>query len=233
MYEAYYRVYSALNIRDIDGILLPQNTQMPKDPATENASSLNGMHLKAFAGQQHDAHIASHLIMGLSPMMESNLMAAQLLLQHILDHVRIKAEEFVEADIFRNYGVDPDRMVSAIQKEGMIAIKVVEFMQEMKNMQQQLKGAEGQEQDPVVQLKQQELQMKAANDQMDNQIDQQRVAIEQQKAQDVMAANQARIQSQENIAMLRADMAKQRLAQVDQQQNLSRMEARQNAAKNR
>lgn len=233
VYEAFYRVYAALNVRDIDGILKPQSNQMPVDPATENSKVLNGMELKAFAGQQHDAHIASHLIMGLSPMMESNLMAAQLLLQHILDHVRIKAEEFVEADIFRNYGVDPDRMVSAIQKEGMIAIKVVEFMQEMKNMQQQLKGAEGQEQDPVVQLKQQELQMKAANDQMDNQIDQQRVAIEQQKAQDVMAANQARIQSQENIAMLRADMAKQRLAQVDQQQNLSRMEARQNAAKNR
>jgi hypothetical protein len=233
VYEAFYRVYAALNVRDIDGILKPQSNQMPVDPATENSKVLNGMELKAFAGQQHDAHIASHLIMGLSPMMESNLMAAQLLLQHILDHVRIKAEEFVEAEIFRSYGTDPDRMVSAIQKEGMIAIKVVEFMQEMKNMQQQLKGAEGQEQDPVVALKQQELQMKAANDQMDNQIDQQRVAIEQQKAQDVMAANQARIQSQENIAMLRADMAKQRLDQVDRQQNLSRMEARQNAAKNR
>jgi hypothetical protein len=48
-----------------------------------------------------------------------------------------------------------------------------------------------------------------------------------------VAANQARIQSQENIAMLRADMAKQRLAQVDRQQNVSRMEARQNATQNR
>jgi hypothetical protein len=59
------------------------------------------------------------------------------------------------------------------------------------------------------------------------------LALEQQKAQDVMAANQARIQSQENIAMLRADMAKQRLAQVDRQQNIARMEARQNATQNR
>jgi hypothetical protein len=233
VYEAFYRVYAALNVRDIDGILKPQSNQMPVDPATENSKVLNGMELKAFAGQQHDAHIAAHLIMGLSPMMEANVLAAQLLQQHILEHVRIKAEEVVEADIFRNYGVDPDRMVSAIQKEGMIALKVVEFMQEMKNMQQQLSGEDGSPQDPVVALKQQELQMRAANDQMDNQIDQQRVAIEQQKAQDVMAANQARIQSQENIAMLRADMAKQRLDQVDRQQNVSRMEARQNATQNR
>ncbi len=233
MYEAYYRVYAALNVRDIDGILKPQSNQMPVDPATENSNVLNGMQLKAFAGQQHDAHIASHLIMGMSPMMGANPLAAQVLQQHILEHIKLKAEEFVEADIFRNYGVDPDRMVSVIQKEGMIAIKVVEFMQEMKNMQNQLAGIDGQQPDPVVQLKQQELQMRAANDQMDNQIDQQRVAIEQQKAQDVMAANQARIQSQENIAMLRADMAKQRLAQVDRQQNVSRMEARQNATQNR
>ena len=233
MYEAYYRVYAALNVRDIDGILKPQSNQMPVDPATENSNVLNGMQLKAFAGQQHDAHIASHLIMGMSPMMGANPLAAQVLQQHILEHIKLKAEEFVEADIFRNYGVDPDRMVSVIQKEGMVALKVVEFMQEMKNMQNQLAGIDGQQPDPVVQLKQQELQMRAQNDQMDNQIDQQRLAIEQQKAQDVVAANQARIQSQENIAMLRADMAKQRLAQVDRQQNVSRMEARQNATQNR
>jgi hypothetical protein len=68
---------------------------------------------------------------------------------------------------------------------------------------------------------------------MYNQIDQQRLALEQKKAQDVLLANQQRIESQENIAMLRADMAKQRLSQVDRQQNLSRMEARQNATKTR
>jgi len=233
MYEAYYRVYAALNVRDIDGILKPQSNQMPVDPATENSNVLNGMQLKAFAGQQHDAHIAAHLIMGMSPMLAANPMAAQMLQQHILEHIRLKAEEFVEADLFRNYGVDPDKMVSQIQKEGMVALKVVDFMQEMKNMQNQLLGAEGQEPDPVVALKQQELQIRAQNDQMDNQIDQQRLALEQKKAQDVLLANQQRIESQENIAMLRADMAKQRLSQVDRQQNLSRMEARQNATKTR
>jgi len=233
MYEAYYRVYAALNVRDIDGILKPQANQMPTDPATENSKVLNGMELKAFAGQQHDAHIASHLIMGLSPMVAANPLATQVLQQHILEHIKLKAEEFVEAEIFRNYGTDPDRMVSVIQKEGMIAIKVVEFMQEMKNMQGQLSGEDGAGGDPVVALKQQELQMKAANDQMDNQIDQQRLALEQKKAQDVLLANQQRINSQENIAMLRADMAKQRLDQVDRQQNIARMEARRNATQNR
>jgi hypothetical protein len=93
MYEAYYRVYSALNIRDIDGILIPQNNQMPRDPASENSSVLNGMKLKAFPGQQHDAHIVAHLIMGMSPILQSAPMSAMELQQHIFEHVRIKAEE--------------------------------------------------------------------------------------------------------------------------------------------
>jgi hypothetical protein len=124
MYEAYYRMYAALNIRDIDGVLLPQNTKSPRDPASENSDVLNGMKLKAFAGQQHDAHIATHLMMGLSPILQANPISAAELQKHILDHVRLKAEEDVEAELFKAYGTDPDRMVSAIQKEGMVAIKI-------------------------------------------------------------------------------------------------------------
>lgn len=212
MYEAYYRVYSALNVRDIDGILIPQNTQMPRDPATENAHVMNLIAPKAFAGQQHDAHIASHLMMGLSPLLQSVPQAAMMLQQHVLEHVKIKAEEAVEADIFKLYGTDPDRMVSAIQKEGMIALKIAEFYQEARNMQQALSGEGQGGADPVVQLKQQELQMRAQNDQMDNQMEQARLQLEQQKAAQQMQADQARVQSQENIAMLRADVARERLA---------------------
>jgi hypothetical protein len=210
MYEAYYRVYSALNIRDIDGILLPQNTQMPKDPATENASSLNGMHLKAFAGQQHDAHIASHLMMGLSPILQANPMAAIQLQQHVLDHVRLKAEETVEAELFMQYGADPDRMVSSIQKEGMIAIKVAQFMQEARDLQAQLAGGEG-GQDPVVALKQQELQQRAQKDQVDAQLEQQKIAMQTQKAQIDAQIAQQRVGVQQDAIDQRSEVARERL----------------------
>jgi hypothetical protein len=218
MYEAYYRVYAALNVRDIDGILRAPMTQMPRDPASENSDVLNTMPLKAFAGQQHDAHIASHLLMAMAPSTSANPMVVQLLQQHILEHVKLKAEEAVEAELFKAYGTDPDKMVSTIQKEGMVALKVIEFMQEMKALQEQLAGGEGAP-DPVVQLKQQELQMRAQDDQMDNQIAQQKLAIEQQKAQEQARANQARIDSQENIAQLRANVARERLTQVQGAQN--------------
>jgi len=210
LYEAYYRVYAALNVRDIDGILLPQNTQMPKDPATENSSVLNGMHLKAFAGQQHDAHIASHLMMGLSPILQANPMAAIQLQQHILDHVRLKAEETVEAELFMQYGKDPDRMVSDIQREGMIAIKVAQFMQEVRSLQGELAGGEGGE-DPVVALKQQELQQRAQKDQIDAQIEQQRLAMQSQKAQMDAQVAQQRIGVQQDAIDQRSEVARERL----------------------
>ena len=196
MYEAYYRVYAALNVRDIDGILLPQHTQMPRDPATENASVLNGMQLKAFAGQQHDAHIATHLMMGLSPILQSNPMAAMVLQQHILEHVRLKAEEDVEADLFKMYGPDPDRMVSAIQKEGMVAIKVAQYMQEVRSLQDQIAGTAGGGEDPLVALKEKEIEQRAAADQAKIRLNEQKLQLEQQKLQQSTQIDRERLQLQ-------------------------------------
>ena len=195
MYEAYYRVYAALNVRDIDGILLPQNNQMPRDPLTENSSVLNGMKLKAFAGQQHDAHIVSHLMMGMSPSIQANPMAAMELQQHVLEHLRIKAEEDVEVDLFKMYGTDPDRMVSPLQKEGMVAIKCATYMQEMKGLSSQLSG-EGAGEDPLVELKRMEIEQRAAADQAKMQLDQQKLQLDTQKAQQSMQIDQQKLQLQ-------------------------------------
>ena len=212
LYEAYYRVYTSLNVRDIDGVLIPQSNQMPRDPATENASVLNQIPLKAFAGQQHDAHILSHLIMGMSPIVQANPIAAQMLQQHIYDHIKLKAEEEVEAELFKDYGVDPDKMVSSLQKEGMIAIKVAEFLQEVKETQAKLSG---QGPDPVVALKEKELELRAQDDQMDNQIAVEKLKIDQAKVQQTAQNSKDRIQSQEAIAGVKAQLARERLEQAD------------------
>jgi hypothetical protein len=197
MYEAYYRMYAALNIRDIDGVLLPQNTNTPRDPASENSDVLNNMKLKAFAGQQHDAHIATHLMMGLSPILQANPMAASELQKHILDHVRLKAEEDVEADLFKAYGTDPDRMVSLIQKEGMIAIKIAVFMQEVRDMQDNLSGAGEEGPDPLIKLKETEIQQRGQNDQARIALDQQRLGLDQQKQQETSQINRQKLQLQQ------------------------------------
>lgn len=196
MYEAYYRMYAALNIRDIDGVLLPQNTNSPRDPASENSDVLNGMKLKAFAGQQHDAHIATHLMMGLSPILQANPLAATELQKHVLDHVRLKSEEDVEVELFKAYGNDPDRMVSAIQKEGMVAIKIAVYMQEVRKLQDEMAGGD-EGPDPLVKLKEVELQQRAQNDQAKIGIDQKRLALDEQKQQENTQINRQKLQLQQ------------------------------------
>jgi hypothetical protein len=195
MYEAYYRMYAALNVRDIDGVLLPQNTNTPRDPASENSDVLNGMKLKAFAGQQHDAHIAAHLMMGLSPLLQANPLAATELQKHILEHVRLRAEEDVEADLFKAYGTDPDRMVSAIQKEGMVAIRIATGIKEVRDMQESFAGGEGP--DPLVLLKEKEIAQRGQADQARIGIDQQRLALDQRKAQETTQINRQKLQLQQ------------------------------------
>ncbi len=90
-------------------------------------------------------------------------------------------------------------------------------MMELRQIQSQLIG-EGP--DPVVQLKEAEIQQRAQSDQARLQLDAAKLQVEQQKAAEVQRANMARVASQENIAMLRADVARERLNQINQQQGV-------------
>ena len=197
MYEAYRRMYEAIGVRDIDTILNSQQVDKPKDPASENAQALDGSPLKAFAGQQHDAHIMAHIMFGMSPMMASMPNVAITMQKHIFDHIRLKAEEEVEAELFRQYGTDPEGMVSALQREAMIAIKVAQGYQEVKKLQTDMMGPQD---DPLVKLKEKELAQSAARDQAKTQVDSQRLALDQQKEQADVQYDQARLTLQQQAA---------------------------------
>jgi hypothetical protein len=197
MYEAYRRMYEAIGVRDIDQILNTQNVDKPKDPASENAQALDGSPLKAFAGQQHDAHIMTHILFGLNPMMQGMPNVAVNVQKHIFEHIRLKAEEEVEAELFRQYGTDPDGLVSALQREAMVAMKVAQGYQEVKKLQTDLMGPQT---DPLVELKKQELSQSAQRDQAKLQMDQQRIGLDQQKEQNDVQFDSARLALQQQAA---------------------------------
>ena len=213
MYQAYRRMYEAIGVRDIDTLLNTQDIDKPKNPAAENSQSLDGSPLKAYAGQQHDAHIQTHVLFALSPMVAQMPNVATVLLKHVLEHVTLKAEETVEAELFTQYGTDPDRMVSALQREAMVAIKVAQFYQEVKDLQSQLSG-EGQEQpDPVVELKKQELAQSAERDKGKAEIDKAKLALDQQQEQNDVSYDQARISTQQQLAAERNQIALMQMQQ--------------------
>ena len=191
MYEAYRRMYQAIGVRDIDAILNTQNVDKPKDPASENSQALDGSPLKAFAGQQHDAHIMNHIMFGMSPLIGGMPQVAVTMQKHIFDHIRLKAEEATEAELFSQYGTDPDSMVSALQREAMIAIKTAEYYQEAKKMQTDLQGPPPE--DPLVKVKEQEIQARAANDQAKDGNEKARIQLDNQKMQSDVALQQAKL----------------------------------------
>jgi len=148
--------------------------------------------------------------MGMSPLMQANPLGSAELQKHILDHIRLKAEEATEAELFTEYGADPDGMISDLQREAMVSIKVAEGMMEMKSVQSQLSG-EGTGEDPVVALKAKELEQRAAKDQADIALKQEGVKIDQARISQNAEANQARIDSQQKIAAEKAQIARERI----------------------
>jgi hypothetical protein len=124
-------------------------------------------------------------------------LAAVELQKHILEHCRLRAEEDVEAELFKTYGTDPENMVSDLQKEGMIALKIVENLQQVRELQNQLMGDQT---DPLVELKKQELQQSAQRDQQKAQEASARLQMEQMDKQKQDQIDVAKIQSNEKIA---------------------------------
>jgi len=180
MYEAYRRMYKAIGVRDVDVILKPmeQGEPTPKDPATENSDSLESVPLQAFEGQNHDAHIMSHLVFGSSAMVAQMPATAMSLQKHVMDHISIKAREQVTAQLQQPQGgqMSPENFM---QVEGMVADLISQGMQEVKQLSAQISG-QGQE-DPLIALKAQDLAQKAKKEDQDTAIDMQRLELDKQK----------------------------------------------------
>jgi hypothetical protein len=84
--EAYRKMYLALNIKDIDSILPPEEEVPPRDPITEQQAVLTGNPIKAYDFQNHEAYIASHSAFLQNPMVQQNPPALQAIGANIQEH---------------------------------------------------------------------------------------------------------------------------------------------------
>ena len=196
--EAYRRVYEALGTQDIDQILIPQEKPTPKDPATENMEVLQQKPLKAFADQDHDAHINAHRAFMSTRMVQINPQVYSALQAHISEHVSMKAQGEVGAMIVDNPEMQAqfqsDPQGAQIQINAMVARRVAELTLELAQSE-----AMGQQKDPLVALKERELDLKA----MDL----------QRKAEQDLAGNEIR----ENEIDERLDIEKMKLENNEDQ----------------
>jgi hypothetical protein len=211
MHEAYRRMYEALGVNDIDKILIAPSSEdpIPKDPAQENIDALNMVQLKAFEGQDHDAHIMSHLIFATSPLLQALPQVLINLQKHVLEHVKIKSQELATAQMLQQTNGQPLTPEQELELEAMTARINAEEFQKLKQLSAQISG-QGQGPDPLIQLKQQELQLDQQQMQQDAQMDQAELQLDQQRMQNKATEFQQRLASQERQTQARIDAAMQR-----------------------
>jgi len=213
MYEVYRDMYEALGVRSIDKYLKPPVSQepVPKDPAQENMDVLDQAPLVAFQGQNHQAHIMAHLVFGGSPTVSGTPPVAVALQKHVMEHVKIQAQERAMAEITEKGGAQTQAGPSQeeiLTMESLTAQYVAEGLQQVQQLSQQLSGAGAP--DPVVELKQQELQLRAQKDQAEMQRDQVDLELRNKQIDQSGAISRERIQSQEKMTDDRIDAARER-----------------------
>ena len=174
--------------------------------------------LKAFEGQDHEAHIKAHLVFGSSPMVASLPPVAMTLQKHIMEHVQIAAREQAAAAYLQQVqqsGGQPANEEQMLEVERMTAQFIAEGLQSAKALSGEMSG-EGAP-DPLIELKQQEIQAKAEDAAADNQIDQAKLQLDAQNHE--MRSNQCgeRIAAQERQtdARIQAAMDRELVKQMD------------------
>ena len=212
--EVYRRVYDALGVKNTDMILISDtpNEISPKDPAQENIDALENGALQAFKGQNHMAHMQSHLLFitgGSASQMPNVQLAMQ---KHLLNHIQLQAEEQADQQFAQqNPNVALQDPATNIQYQAMLAQFVAQGTQQLVELGKQIQSG-GQEQapDPLIQLKQQELQLKSQQEQNDMAMEQQQLQLDREKLAQREAQFQQRLQSQENMTAARIDAGMQR-----------------------
>jgi hypothetical protein len=201
------QMLEVLGIRNAAKLVPMPDDQKPRDPISENMDVIKGKPLKAFAYQDHEAHITTHQTFMQDPMtaqmIGQNPMAQQMmgaLQAHIAEHFgymyRNKIEQQVGAPIPTFEDEDkqiPEDVEFALSR--LVAQASQQLLQQNQAAAAQ-QQAQQQAQDPIIQMQMQELQIKgqdlqrkALKDKTDAQLKAQQQDIERQ-----------RIQSQEKIA---------------------------------
>jgi hypothetical protein len=229
LYEAYKRMYQALEVQNIDEILPAKKEPQPTSPSIENAKGLQGEIMIAFQQQDHDAHMMTHVAFMKLPLVSTSPNIYAIFMAHLQDHISMKARLTVMQQVEQQQAeaqqmmlaaqmgaVDPMVAQQQMQMAGQMSPDMVEA--EVAKLEAQITQEviamiappQGQ-QDPLVQIRQQELAIKASESERRAKQDQMELDLDRQKLQQKAMTDAARIELQEEIADDRADVNRERI----------------------
>ena len=232
LYEAYRSMYQAIGVKDIDKILPPPPQPQPIDPAVENIMALSSKPFQAFKGQDHQAHITSHLSFMSSNLARNNPMILGALEKNCFEHISMMAQEQVEVE-FRDEMMQLQQLQQMAAQNPMmqqspqfqqqimqISMKVearkakliAEMMIEFKDEELKIMGQFGN--DPIAKLKARELDLRAMDNEQKREQDQERINMDRMKAMMNQGIQEDKLEQNEDLAELRAEtsLAKQQMS---------------------
>jgi len=204
MGKLHRQMLEVLGIQDADDIInLPEDIK-PADPVTENMSILKQEPVKAFAYQDHEAHIQTHMlamqdpkimqIVGQSPF-ASAIQSA--MMSHITEHVAMQ----YRVEIQKQLGVElPDPEAPLPEDlELQVSRLVAQAAQKLFNKDQSEAAAEqaaAQQADPLTQIQQRELVIKEKELDHKIEMDNLRIQIDGLAKAENARLQQARLESE-------------------------------------
>ena len=238
-YEAYRRMYAALGVDNIESLLQPPaqpQPPMPVDAGIENSGLMIGQPQQAFEPQNHQAHIDAHRSLFLTDVIKTTPQLQSLIIAHMMQHLQFLAGQMAQQQIPPEVQQQVQQMQAQMQQmppeeQPQVAAQTQMIIESfsapiMAEMAQELliSIGQGNEEDPLVQIRQQELELRGKEIDIDqNQF----VEKQAQKGQDKLLENEIskqRIGLQKDIADDKLGIARERL---EQQANLKLLEMQQ------
>ena len=205
-YEAYRRMYDALDVKNIDSILPPPQPPAPVDPATENANSIKGMPLQAFPQQDHEAHLMAHATFLSNLASQANPQGYALLQAHVQEHIGMLARDQVTKffQVTMQEAMERGEQVLPPAPEAIEAAISQQIGEILKEVMPVIEPA--QKPDPLVAIREKELENDTAEIQRKSLNDMMNFQIDQAKLKQAFDLAQQRTKTQEQIADDRNDV---------------------------
>jgi hypothetical protein len=235
-YEVYRNMYEALGVKDIDLILKKPPVPQPKDPALEHIDALAGMPFRAYPGQDHRAHITSHLNFMATNMVRNAPMMTAAIEKNCLEHISLMGQEQIELE-FKDELPQLMQMQRALQQNPALAQQNPQMQMQMQQLQQKIDArkavliAEMMEDfmkeekkitsqfdhDPIAKLRSRELDIRALDNEAKRKDAEQKLNLENMKAMMNQDIQETKIDQNEELAELRADTSieKQEMANAN------------------
>jgi len=158
-----------LGIKNAEKLVPLPDDEKPTDPVSENQDLLKNKPVKAFLHQDHDAHIAVHMMITQNPLVAQivgqNPMAQQIVAAqqaHIAEHLGYKMRKQIEAQLGMPLPPEDEKLPPQVEIAlSTMMAQAAAQVNAQAAQQAAMQQAQQQMQDPVIQMQQQELQLRA------------------------------------------------------------------------